>query len=157
MHHVVIENMDDLRKRLKSDPERHTLPANAPTTVARFIALADRGFFDGLRFHRVVAGFVAQGGDPRGDGYGGPGYTQRCEDNRIRYERGTVGMALAGRDTGGSQFFVTEAAQPHLDGRYTAFGRVTRGMELVDALVPNDVITRVRIVRGTGIAVDTTP
>ena len=131
------------------------LPSEAPTTVARFVALVERGFYDGLRFHRVVPAFVAQGGDPRGDGYGGPGYAQRCEDNRVRYERGTVGMALAGRDTGGSQFFVAQATHPHLDSRYTAFARVVRGMDLVDQLLPNDIMASVRIVHATGIAVDT--
>jgi cyclophilin family peptidyl-prolyl cis-trans isomerase len=128
--------------------EIELLPAEAPTTVARFVALVERGFYDGLRFHRVVPGFVVQGGDPRGDGYGGPGFTQRCEDNRVRYERGTVGMALAGRDTGGSQFFIAQSAQPHLDGRYTAFGRVVRGQDYVDGLLPDDVLRRVRIERG---------
>ena len=123
-------------------------PEVAPTTVARFVELAEARAFDGLTFHRVVAGFVVQGGDPRGDGYGGPGWSQRCEDNRAHYERGTVGMALAGRDTGGSQFFVTQTAQPHLDGRYTAFGRVIEGMEVVDRLARGDAITSVRIERG---------
>ncbi len=117
----------------------------APTTVARFLKLVSDGFYDGLSFHRVIPGFVAQGGDPRGDGYGGPGYAQRCEDNRLDYTRGVVGMALAGRDTGGSQFFITQAALPHLDGRYTAFGRVVTGMENVDGLVPGDVMETVRL------------
>lgn len=123
------------------------LPAEAPTTVARFVALAETRFYDGLVFHRVVPGFVVQGGDPRGDGFGGPGFTQRCEDNRVRYERGTVGMALAGRDTGGSQFFVTTGPAPHLDGRYTAFGRVRQGQDVVDAILPGAVIASVRITR----------
>jgi cyclophilin family peptidyl-prolyl cis-trans isomerase len=107
----------------------------APTTVARFLGLARDGYFDGLIFHRVVPAFVVQGGDPRGDGYGGPGFAQRCEDNRLRYERGTIGMALAGRDTGGSQFFITHGPQPHLEGRYTPFGRVDEGMDVVDRLM----------------------
>mgnify|MGYP001579829480 CR=1 FL=1 len=123
-------------------------PDVAPTTVARFVELADAGTFDGLTFHRVVPGFVAQGGDPRGDGYGGPGWSQRCEDSRATYERGTVGMALAGRDTGGSQFFVAITPQPHLDARYTAFGRVSEGMEVVDRLARGDVIRTVRVERG---------
>lgn len=117
--------------------------AVAPTTVARFAGLAREGAFDGLTFHRVVAGFVVQGGDPRGDGYGGPAWWQRCEDSPLAYERGTVGMALAGRDTGGSQFFITLGPQHHLDGRYTVFGRVTEGMEHVDALQVGDPIVRV--------------
>lgn len=118
-------------------------PAGAPTTVARFLSLVDAGFYDGVTFHRVIPAFVVQGGDPRGDGYGGPGWSQRCEDNRTSYVRGTVGMALAGRDTGGSQFFVTLAPQPHLDGRYTAFGTVTDGMDVVESLVRGDTMLRV--------------
>ncbi|MEM9193055.1 MAG: peptidylprolyl isomerase, partial [Myxococcota bacterium] len=121
-------------------------PDHAPTTVHRFLDLARRGSLDGLTFHRVVPGFVIQGGDPRGDGYGGPGWSQRCEDNRLRYERGTVGMALAGRDTGGSQFFIAQSAQPHLDGRYTAFGTVREGMDVVDQMLPSDLIHRVSVI-----------
>jgi cyclophilin family peptidyl-prolyl cis-trans isomerase/HEAT repeat protein len=117
----------------------------APTTVARFAELARAGAYDGLTFHRVVAGFVVQGGDPRGDGYGGPPWWQRCEDSPLGYERGTVGMALAGRDTGGSQFFITLGPQHHLDGRYTVFGRVIEGMEHVDALQVGDPIVRVTL------------
>lgn len=120
-------------------------PERAPGTVARFAALVEGGFYDGLAFHRVVPGFVAQGGDPRGDGYGGPGWAQRCEDHRAPYERGTVGMALAGRDTGGSQFFVTLSPQPHLDARYTAFGQVVEGMDVVDQLQAGDAIRRVTL------------
>lgn len=121
-------------------------PDWAPTTVARIVGLVRARFYDGLTFHRVVPGFVVQGGDPRGDGFGGPGWSQRCEDNRIAYERGIVGMALAGRDTGGSQFFITLTPQPHLDGRYTAFGRVTEGMEVVERLVAGDTILSVTVV-----------
>ena len=116
----------------------------APLTSANLWNLARKGFFRGLSFHRVVPDFVAQGGDPRGDGNGGPGYTIRCEINHKPYGRGVVGMALSGKDTGGSQFFVTAAPQPHLDGRYTAFGEVTRGQEVVDALLEGDLITEVR-------------
>ncbi|MCC7538064.1 MAG: peptidylprolyl isomerase [Deltaproteobacteria bacterium] len=119
----------------------------APTTVARIVELAARGFYDGLTFHRVVPGFVVQGGDPRGDGYGGPGWDQRCEDRPdAPYVRGTVGMALAGRDTGGSQFFVTYGRQPHLDGGYTPFAHVESGMDVLERIVPGDVITRVRVI-----------
>ncbi|MDQ3035543.1 MAG: peptidylprolyl isomerase [Myxococcota bacterium] len=117
-------------------------PERAPTTVLRFAELVRSGFYDGLSFHRVVPAFVVQGGDPRGDGYGGPGWSQRCEESRAPYERGTVGMALAGRDTGGSQFFVALSPQPHLDARYTAFGRVVEGMEVVERLQPGDEIRR---------------
>ena len=116
----------------------------APLTSANLWNLARKGFFRNLTFHRVVPDFVAQGGDPRGDGNGGPGYTIRCEVNHKPYARGVVGMALSGKDTGGSQFFVTAAPQPHLDGRYTAFGEVTRGQEVVDALLEGDKIVEVR-------------
>ncbi len=121
------------------------LGSDAPTTTRRIAGLVRDGFYDGLTFHRVVAAFVVQGGDPRGDGYGGPGWSQRCEDNRVRYERGTVGMALAGRDTGGSQFFIAHSTQPHLDGRYTAFGRVVEGMDVVDQLQAGDRIRHARV------------
>ena len=118
---------------------------DAPITVSSFMALTRKGYFDGLSFHRVVPNFVAQGGDPRGDGEGGPGYTIRDELNQEPYLRGTVGMALSWRDTGGSQFFITYGPQPHLDGRYTVFGRVIAGMEIVDTINQWDVITRMRI------------
>jgi cyclophilin family peptidyl-prolyl cis-trans isomerase len=118
---------------------------DAPRTVANFIALARQKFFDGVAIHRVVPNFVVQAGDKRGDGEGGPGYTIRDEINMRPYLRGTVGMALDWEDTGGSQFFITHSPQPHLDGRYTAFGHVVEGMEVVDRLVPWDVIRSVRI------------
>ncbi|HNU82926.1 MAG TPA: peptidylprolyl isomerase, partial [Thermoanaerobaculia bacterium] len=116
----------------------------APLTCLSFLQLANAGFFDGLDFHRVVPDFVVQGGDPRGDGWGGPGYTLRDEINRLRYRRGAVGMALAGADTGGSQFFITLSPQPHLDGGYTVFGRVVAGEETLARLVQGDRIVRVR-------------
>ena len=100
---------------------------DAPLTVDNFVALARRGFFDGLSFHRVVPDFVVQAGDPRGDGEGGPGYTIRDELNQRPYVRGTLGMALDWADTGGSQFFITQSPQPHLDAKYTVFGRVLSG------------------------------
>ena len=118
---------------------------DAPLTASNFVTLARKGYFDGLSFHRVVPDFVVQGGDPRGDGEGGPGYTIRDELNQEPYLRGTVGMALAWRDTGGSQFFITHSPQPHLDARYTVFGRVIAGMEVVDAINQWDVITRIRV------------
>ena len=116
---------------------------DAPLTSDSFMRLAREGFFDGLSFHRVVPNYVAQGGDPRHDSEGGPGYTLRDELNGLPYLRGTVGMALDWRDTAGSQFFITHSPQPHLDGRYTAFGRVIAGMEVVDALLPGDRIRRI--------------
>ena len=118
---------------------------DAPLTVENFVTLARTGFFDGLTFHRVVPDFVIQGGDPRGDGEGGPGYTIRDELNQRPYLRGTVGMALDWEETGGSQFFITHSPQPHLDARYTVFGRVLEGMHIVDQTQQGDVIRRVRI------------
>jgi cyclophilin family peptidyl-prolyl cis-trans isomerase/HEAT repeat protein len=118
---------------------------DAPLTSANFIDLAGKGYFHGLMFHRVVPNFVIQDGDPRGDGEGGPGYTIRDELNQEPYLRGTVGMALSWRDTGGSQFFITHSPQPHLDARYTVFGRVVAGLEVVDAISPGDVIKSVRV------------
>lgn len=120
--------------------------ADAPITVGNFVKLAEKGFYDGLLFHRVVGDFVVQGGDPRGDGWGGPGYSIACEINPQRYERGAVGMALAGKDTGGSQWFVTHAPQPHLDGGYTVFGQV-HAFDVIDALAVGDRILKVKIER----------
>jgi cyclophilin family peptidyl-prolyl cis-trans isomerase/HEAT repeat protein len=118
---------------------------DAPWTVANFMSLARRNFFNGLTIHRVVPNFVVQAGDDRGDGEGGPGYTIRDEINMRPYLRGTVGMARDWEDTGGSQFFITHSPQPHLDGRYTVFGHVVAGMDVVDQLAPGDRIRRVRI------------
>jgi HEAT repeat protein/cyclophilin family peptidyl-prolyl cis-trans isomerase len=116
---------------------------DAPLTIDALITLAQKKFFDGLTFHRVVPDFVIQGGDPRGDGEGGPGFTLRDELNQRPYLRGTVGIALDWADTGGSQFFITHSPQPHLDARYTVIGRVTGGMDIVDQIQPWDVIRRV--------------
>jgi cyclophilin family peptidyl-prolyl cis-trans isomerase/HEAT repeat protein len=118
---------------------------DAPVTTATFIELARSGFFNGLKVHRLVPNFVIQAGDPRGDGAGGPGYSIRDELSPLPYGRGTVGIALDGRDTGGSQFFITLSPQPHLDGKYTVFGRVVKGDELLDQVSLWDVIERVRI------------
>src|SRR4030095_14669345 len=117
----------------------------APQTVANFVRLAERRYFDGLAIHRVVPNFVIQDGDPTGTGSGGPGYSIRCEYNRLRYEPGMVGMALAGKDTGGSQWFITHSPQPHLDGRYTIFAHVVRGMDVANKIVQGDRILRVEI------------
>jgi len=120
----------------------------APAAVASFAELAAEGFFDGTEIHRVVPNFVVQAGDPTGTGLGDPGYALRCEVSPIPYERGTVGMALAGKDTGGSQFFVALSRQPHLDGRYTAFGEVVSGMDAVDLIEEGDRILGVSISAG---------
>ncbi len=121
--------------------------ANAPAPIAQavFADLAANGYFAGLQFHRVVPGFVVQGGDPRGDGYGGPGFLVPCERSSLRYERGSVGIALAGKDTGGSQFFIAHNREPRLDARYTIVGNVVEGMDVVDQLLPYDAIQRVEV------------
>ena len=119
--------------------------ADAPLTVANFARLARQGYYNGLVFHRIVPNFVAQDGDPRGDGGGGPGYAIRDELNRRWYDRGAVGMALSGPDTGGSQYFITHSPQPHLDGHYTVFAHVTGGFATLDALVQGDRIRSVTI------------
>ena len=119
----------------------------APQTVKNFVRLAERGYFNGLAVHRVVPHFVIQDGDPTGTGSGGPGYTIRCEYNRLRYEAGMVGMALSGKDTGGSQWFITHAPQPHLNGRYTIFAHVVRGMDVVGKIVQGDHVIRVEILK----------
>jgi cyclophilin family peptidyl-prolyl cis-trans isomerase/HEAT repeat protein len=121
------------------------LPDEATLNVDNFIQLAKRRYFNGITVHRVVPNFVIQDGDPRGDGNGGPGYQIRCEINQVPYERGAVGMALSGKDTGGSQWFVTHSPQPHLDGGYTVFGNIVAGMNTVDAIVRGDVIRSIVI------------
>lgn len=125
------------------------LPDDAPLNVDNFVMLARQGFFNGQFIPRVVPNFVIQAGDPRGDQNGGPGYQIRCEINEVPFDRGAVGMALSGKDTGGSQWFVTHSPQPHLDGGYTVFGRVVSGMEVVDSLVRGDVIRSVSIAEGS--------
>ena len=122
------------------------LAEDAPLTVANFERLARAGYYRNVRFHRVVPNFVAQDGDPRGDGNGGPGYAIRDELNVRRYSRGAVGMALSGPDTGGSQYFLTLSPQPHLDARYTIFARVIEGEAAMDALVQGDTIRDIVIV-----------
>ena len=117
----------------------------APQTVKNFVTLAARGYFDSLHVHRVVPDFVIQDGDPTGTGSGGPGYTIRCEYNMLRYEAGRVGMALSGKDTGGSQWFITLSPQPHLNGRYTIFAHVTRGLEVAKRITQGGEVYRVEV------------
>ena len=125
-----------------------------PGTVANFEKLANDGFYDGTRFHRVIDNFMIQGGDPysrdpgdRRTGTGGPGYTIKCETHRNTHHHvaGTLSMAHAGKDTGGSQFFICHSPQPHLDGQHTVFGQVTEGQDVVDAIRKNDQITSIRV------------
>ena len=123
--------------------------ADAPGTVANFCKLAESGFYDGLTFHRVIPGFVIQGGCPKGDGTGGPGYTIKCETSggNQYHDRGVLSMAHAGRDTGGSQFFIchNRANTAHLDGVHTCLGRVYEGLEVIDQIRAGDVIERIVI------------
>ncbi|MEW6698402.1 MAG: peptidylprolyl isomerase [Bacillota bacterium] len=119
----------------------------APGTVANFEKLANEGYYNGLNFHRVIPGFVAQGGCPYGTGTGGPGYTIKCETkgNPHKHERGSLSMAHAGKDTGGSQFFIVYEPQPHLNGVHTVFGKVVEGMEFVDQIKPGTKMKEVKI------------
>ncbi|MBX3100968.1 MAG: peptidylprolyl isomerase [Bacteroidetes bacterium] len=122
---------------------------DAPGTVANFVDLAQHGYYDGLTWHRVIPNFVIQGGCPRGDGTGGPGYTIQCELNggNQYHDRGVLSMAHAGRNTGGSQFFICHSRQntAHLDGNHTCFGRVTEGLEVLDAIRAGDSIDKIII------------
>jgi len=118
---------------------------DAPGTVANFTKLAKGGFYDGLNFHRVIKNFMIQGGCPTGTGTGGPGYKIKCEINTQKHTPGTLSMAHAGKDTGGSQFFITHTATPHLDGIHTVFGR-TNDMSVVNSIQQGDKITSVKIV-----------
>ncbi len=116
--------------------------ADAPATVDNFVRLARDGFYDGVTFHRVIPGFMVQGGDPTGTGTGGPGYTIDDEFSSRRHDGpGVLSMANAGPNTGGSQFFITLAATPHLDGAHTVFGQVVDGMDVVKKIPPRDPAT----------------
>ncbi|NOZ12203.1 MAG: peptidylprolyl isomerase [Acidobacteria bacterium] len=118
----------------------------APLTCLNFAKLAEKGYFNHSRFHRVVPAFVTQDGDPTGTGSGGPGYSIRCEYNRLNYDRaGRVGMALSGKDTGGSQFFLTHIATPHLNQNYTVFAQLTSGMGVLEKIEQLDEIKEVTI------------
>jgi cyclophilin family peptidyl-prolyl cis-trans isomerase/HEAT repeat protein len=119
----------------------------APFTVLNFVKLVRKEFYNGLNFHRVIPDFVVQGGDPRGDGWGGPGYTMRTEISTANFERGSCGMASAGKDTEGSQFFITHGATPHLDGRYTVFAKTVEGMDVVDCLQIGDTIRTIQFIQ----------
>ncbi len=129
----------------KGEIELELYPQHAPKTVNNFVFLAKEGFYDGIKFHRVINDFMIQGGDPTGSGSGGPGY--RFEDeltgNPLTHERCVISMANAGPDTNGSQFFITHSPQPHLNGRHTVFGKVIKGQEVVDAIRQGDAMTKV--------------
>ena len=121
-------------------------PAEAPKTVENFVTLAKKGFYNGLTFHRVVPDFVVQGGCPKGNGTGGPGYQIKAEFNKQKHVRGTMAMARSqDPDSAGSQFYICYGSTPHLDGQYTVFGHVVSGMELVDRIKQGDRMTSVTI------------
>ena len=121
-------------------------PDDAPKTVENFVTLAKKGFYDGLVFHRVEPGFVVQGGDPKGDGTGGPGYKVKAEFNKQPHVRGAVAMARSNDpDSAGSQFYITLAPANFLDGKYTVFGKVTSGMDVVDKVKKGDKMKSVKI------------
>jgi peptidyl-prolyl cis-trans isomerase B (cyclophilin B) len=124
-------------------------PEDAPKTVENFVTLAKKGFYNGLSFHRVVPDFVVQGGCPKGDGTGGPGYQIKAEFNKQKHVRGSVAMARSQHpDSAGSQFYITYGATPHLDNNYTVFGKVVTGMEEVDRIKQGDRMTSVTIEEG---------
>ena len=131
----------------KGSIEIELFPGHAPKTVNNFVFLARDGFYDGVVFHRVIADFMVQGGDPTGSGRGGPGYRfeDEFEGNPLRHERGMISMANAGPGTNGSQFFITHGPQPHLDGRHTVFGKVSKGLDVVDAIQQGDSMIKVTI------------
>jgi peptidylprolyl isomerase len=129
---------------IRGDITIELFPEIAPFTILSFLKLAEKGFYRGTTFHRIVPNFVIQGGDPRGDGWGGPGYFLRSEFSDLSFNEGYVGMASSGKDTEGSQFFITHSPQPHLDGRYTIFGKVIRGMDKVFQLQNDDRIFDVK-------------
>ncbi len=122
--------------------ELELYPEHAPRTVNNFVFLAQEGFYNGVTFHRVISDFMIQGGDPTGTGAGGPGYKFEDEftGNPLKHEKGVISMANAGPNTNGSQFFITHGPQPHLDGRHTVFGKVTRGQDVVDAVQQGDTM-----------------
>lgn len=121
----------------------------APKTVENFVSLIEKGYYDGLTFHRVIPGFVSQGGCPNGDGRGGPGYTIKCEteNNPHKHVPGALSMAHAGKDTGGSQFFLVHDSQPHLDGVHTVFGQTISGIEHITSMKNGDVMKKVTVKR----------
>jgi peptidyl-prolyl cis-trans isomerase B (cyclophilin B) len=119
--------------------------ADAPNTVKNFVDLAEKGFYDGLTFHRVIPNFMIQGGCPQGTGTGGPGYKINCEINPNKHQAGSLSMAHAGKNTGGSQFFICHSPQSHLDGVHTVFGK-TEDMDVVNSIKGNDKMLSVKII-----------
>jgi peptidyl-prolyl cis-trans isomerase B (cyclophilin B) len=131
----------------KGTIELELYPQHAPQTVNNFVFLVREGFYDGVTFHRVIEDFVIQGGDPSGTGRGGPGYSfeDECVGNPLKHDTGSISMANAGPNTNGSQFFIAHSPQPHLDGRHTVFGKVTKGQDVVNAIQQGDQMSKVTI------------
>ncbi len=131
----------------KGNIELDLYPQNAPKTVNNFVFLAREGFYDGISFHRVIGNFMVQGGDPTGTGSGGPGYKfeDEVQGNPLKHETGSLSMANAGPNTNGSQFFITHAPQPHLNGKHTVFGKVVVGQDVVDSIREGDKMEQVKI------------
>ena len=131
----------------RGEIELELYPEHAPKTVNNFVFLAKEGFYDGVKFHRVIANFVIQGGDPTGTGSGGPGYRfeDEVKNNPLKHERGVISMANAGPGTNGSQFFITHSPQPHLNGKHTVFGKVVKGLDVVDAIKQGDAMAKVTV------------
>ena len=127
--------------------ELELFPQHAPVTVNNFVFLTRAGFYNGVTFHRVIGNFVIQGGDPTGSGAGGPGYKFQDEtrNNPLKHETGVISMANAGPNTNGSQFFITHSPQPHLNGRHTVFGKVTKGQEVVKVIRQGDKMVKVTV------------
>jgi peptidyl-prolyl cis-trans isomerase B (cyclophilin B) len=127
--------------------ELELYPQHAPKTVNNFVFLAGQGYYDGVKFHRVIADFMIQSGDPTGTGRGGPGYkfADELKSNPLKHERGVISMANAGPNTNGSQFFITHVPTPHLNGKHTVFGKVTKGQDVVDAIRQGDTIEKVKV------------
>ena len=132
----------------KGTIELELFEEDAPNTVANFEKLIEEGFYDGLTFHRVIPNFVIQGGCPNGNGTGGPGSTIKCETegNPNKHGTGALSMAHAGKDTGGSQFFITHSPQPHLDGVHTVFGQVIKGMDVVNDIEAGDKMLKLQVI-----------
>ena len=124
---------------------------DSPNTVANFMSLINKGFYNGLTFHRVISDFVIQGGCPNGSGTGNPGYSIACEvgPGKPKHQRGSLSMAHAGPNTGGSQFFICHSPQAHLDGKHTVFGKVVDGLDVVDAIRQGDRMEEVKVLSGT--------
>jgi peptidyl-prolyl cis-trans isomerase B (cyclophilin B) len=132
-------------KTAKGDLTLELYPQDAPVTVNSFVSLARKGFYNGLTFHRIIPGFMAQGGDPTGTGSGGPGYKFQDEFSSRTHQAGSLSMANSGPNTNGSQFFICYAPQPHLNGKHTVFGQLTQGMDALKQLVNGDKMTEVII------------